>query len=147
MIFFFPLFFWWHCGSGGGRRISLIPGRDLRKIFYRSKHTNFPPSNVDLLYLPRTRTNTCEATAGRNWPGPAPREAELDQALNGAQWASLLATIFVLLPSPACLPFSGPFERGGFIALLAAQVSWTISLSNRLRLLNRGIIDPLRSEI
>ena len=121
-------------GGGGGRRISLIRGRDLRKIFYGAKHTNFPLSNADLLYLPRTRTNICEATAGRGWPGPAPGEAGLDQARNGTQWASLLTTVSFSFPFlHACLS-RAPLDVEGLFALPAAQISWTISLSNRLRL-------------
>ena len=63
---------------------------------------------------PRTRTNICEATAGRGWPGLAPRDPR--QGLTETQWTSLLATIFVLLYFPACLPVSGPYEREGLFA-------------------------------
>ena len=87
------------------------------------------------------RSNT-----GTRLARPGPEEAGLDQTLNGTQWASLLTTISFSFPFlHACLSRAS-LDVQGLFALPAAQVSWTISLSNRLRLLNRGIMVWLNSD-
>ena len=124
-------------GYGGSKPLylsSLIRGRDLREIFNGAKHTNFLPSNADLLYLlypaPRTPKNICaaicEAIAGRGWPGPAPREEDPRQELNGTQWTSLLATIFVLFTTLHVYLSRAPLNGRVCLPLPAAQVSWTL---------------------
>ena len=126
MKFFFP-FFWWHCvvvvvGSESASYVVAI----CEKI---SMGQN-TPSNADLLYLPRTPPphKYLRSTSGtRGWPGPAPREAELDQALNGTQWASLISSPFSFsFPFlHACLS-RAPMNGRVCLPLPAAQVSWTL---------------------